>query len=94
MSKRKPVLVITLPTSTYEFYLLNSGERFEGFGGHSGGLLVGSTASMVVRHKTAGLSTDTEYDLAEGRALHMWEFVQKIVDHGIPHHVKASEKAA
>ena len=56
-------------------YLLNPGQLFPGFGGSRSGLLVGKTASLIMRQTAAWGCRDTEYDIADPKA---WGFINRI----------------
>lgn len=73
------VLTVELPDMTYEVHMLNPKEHMEGFGGSKSGLVVGKTASLVLRQRqtSAGSLTDTEYDIHDAK---VWEAIGKWIN--------------
>lgn len=73
------VLTVELPDMTYEIHMLNPHEHMEGFGGSKSGLVVGTTASLVLRQrqKSVGSVTDTEYDIYDPR---VWRAIGKWIN--------------
>lgn len=78
------VLQINSVAGTYEFHMLNVGDRFPGFGGSRQGLVVGEgipksqrTASLIVRRITDMGSEDTEYDIGDARP---WQFICRCIN--------------
>jgi hypothetical protein len=60
-------------------YILGPGQMFPGFGGSSSGLLVGKTASLIIRRVGAWGSQDSEYDVNDAGA---WEYLRRCMAHG------------
>lgn len=55
-----------------EVYALNPGARFAPFDGSKSGLVVGKTASLVLRTKTGWGTRDVEYDINDKDA---WDYI-------------------
>ncbi len=83
-----PILTLSLKgkTSVTRVYLLNPGQHFPRFGGSSRGLVVGKTASLIVRYFSGFDTKDVEYDLADPKA---WRHLRKLL--GNPEHVRLEE---
>jgi hypothetical protein len=60
------------PDAETEIHMLNPGEHFPGFGGSRSGLVVGKTASMILREKSSWGIRDVEYDIHDQT---VWEWI-------------------
>lgn len=67
-----------VPAVVYEIHMLNPREHFPRFGGSRHDLVVGRTASMVVRkhHLASDVIDDTEYDIHEPT---IWAWIAKLI---------------
>lgn len=72
--------VLTLKFSdgnTVEVHMLNPGEHFPGFGGSRHDLVVGKTASMVLRRTSRMSRTDSERDIHDPA---FWTMIARMLD--------------
>ena len=60
-----------------EIHMLNPGEHFPGFGGSRSGLVVGKTASMVIRRITQMGIRDSELDIHD---LDAWTIIAHLIN--------------
>lgn len=76
----KPVMTIVEKATgkvTSEIYMLNPGEGFAGFGGSRGGIVVGKTASLIVRNRQGGQISDIEYDIYDAG---VWAWIARLIN--------------
>jgi hypothetical protein len=68
-------------TSTHrrELYILQPGQKFEGFGGSRAGLLVKGTASLIVRDYHGGSRQDYEKNVNDADA---WRAIRELIAAG------------
>lgn len=71
------VLDFRVGSERYEIHMINVGGTFAGFGGSSANHLVTKTASMIVRHHSAGGTRDSEFDIYDPVA---WHWLSKLLD--------------
>jgi hypothetical protein len=75
------MLVLSIKTehTNFEVHMLNPKEHFPGFGGSRHPLVVGKTASMVVRSvsNVSGVLIDTEYDIHDAS---IWTWIANLIN--------------
>lgn len=89
MNEATKVLTLKIGPSILEVYMLNPGQRFDGFGGSRGGLTVSKTASLIVRtsHGPMSMIRDTELDITDDW---FWQTIAKCINAGEPDALKAT----
>lgn len=72
-------LTVDTPATSYEIHLLNPKEHMAGFGGSRSGLVVGKTASIVLRtrQKKGGMVKDMELDITDKN---FWSLIASLMN--------------
>lgn len=81
MPAPSPVLTIRNASgqTVAEVFMLNPGATFPGFGGSRSGLVVGRTASLIVRSHQGGCITDAEHDITSTTT---WAWLALLINEG------------
>jgi len=76
--KPVPVLTVNLGHGNInEVYMLNPHERFPFFGGSRRGLVVGKTASLIIRERSPNTTRDAERDITSEA---FWAWIAKLIN--------------
>jgi hypothetical protein len=67
----------TMSDTKYEIHMMKPKEFFPGFGGSSRGLVIGKTASIIVREMSVWGCKDTEHDIDDPW---LWGWIGKLMD--------------
>lgn len=73
----KVLTIKTSATTETEIHMLNPRECMPRFGGSRSGLVVGETASLVTRAKTAGMQQDVEREITDP---FIWDYIARCIN--------------